>query len=292
MKARTAARTLTKTALLTAIFVTLSGCAREDTATGNTGLSLGALENAEYLSEWGEDGRVRLEDGEYREPETHLRIRLVTRATGDLDGDGHSDAAVVLVSDPGGSGTFYDLAAVINVDGEPRNVASHRLGDRIRLDSIAVQSGQVKLWMVTHGPTDPMCCPTLALAVTYELSQGTLFEVSRQALSGELPEGSNLQVAGEFKALGNEPFWSVEISAGGIVFQLMGESALDFPYHPAVHSDARRVYSSAAAGRSIEIAIERASCVDNMSGARFEYTAVARLDGTEYRGCAKAGAGG
>jgi uncharacterized membrane protein len=278
--------------LVTALLLALYGCAREDAATGNTGLSLGALENAEYLSEWVDGGRVQLEDGEYRHPETHLRIRLLTHAAGDLNGDGQGDAAVVLITDPGGSGEFCDLAAVLNVDGEPRNVASHPLGDRVRLDSIAVVAGQVNLTMVTHGPNDPMCCPTLAVTATYELRQGALAEVSRKPLAGELPEGSGLPVAGEFKALGNEPFWNVEISASGIVFELMGESALDFPYYPAVRSDARRVYSSRTAHHSIEITIERASCADNMSGARFDYAATVRIDGAEYRGCAKAGLGG
>ncbi|MBW1939638.1 MAG: hypothetical protein JRI67_12950, partial [Deltaproteobacteria bacterium] len=35
----------------------------------------------------------------------------------DLDGDGDEDAALILVYDPGGSGTFYYLAAAVNLDG-------------------------------------------------------------------------------------------------------------------------------------------------------------------------------
>jgi uncharacterized membrane protein len=271
-----------------ALLIGLPGCGTKDAERGDA-LSLDALENAEYLSEWVDEDRVRLEDGAYEDPELRLRIVLATHAAGDLDGDELNDAAVVLVIDPGGSGTFYDLAAVVNVGGAPKNIASHPLGDRVQLDSMAIEAGKVILKMVTHGPDDPMCCPTLAIEATYALQGNSLVELSRKALTGGLPEGSDLEVAAEFKALGNEPYWNVEISAGGIVFERLGEGVLNFPYSAPTMSNGRPTYSSRTSDHSIEIVLEQAACVDNMSGARFDYTARVELDGNGYSGCAKAG---
>jgi hypothetical protein len=46
---------------------------------------------------------------------------------------------VVLVSDPGGSGAFYDLAAVVERNGELMNVDIALLGDRVQINSLAIQ---------------------------------------------------------------------------------------------------------------------------------------------------------
>ncbi len=78
-------------------------------------------------------------------------------AYGELNGE--PAAAVVLVSNSGGSGTFYDLAVVVERDGEPVNVAVTLLGDRVRIDSLAVEEGRIVVDLVTQGPGEPFCCP-------------------------------------------------------------------------------------------------------------------------------------
>jgi heat shock protein HslJ len=156
-----------------------------------------ALKNAEYHSEWPADGVAQLTDGEYRKPTvegsaTELVIRLVNVIFGDLDGDGVEDAAVILVADPGGSGTFYDLAAVINRDGNPEHVATTFLGDRADIQAFSVESGQVVVDMITHGPDDPMCCPTQRVEQTYELQGDELMQTSSQVISSGKTEGSDI----------------------------------------------------------------------------------------------------
>ena len=74
--------------------------------------------------------------------------------------EGTDEAVAVLAADPGGSGTFYELAVVAEVDGVPVNVASQLLGDRIVMRGLWVSDGVVELAMTTHGSNDPMCCPT------------------------------------------------------------------------------------------------------------------------------------
>ena len=117
-----------------AIAPLVAGCGAKKTELPKDGLTLNDAREAEYRSEWVETGRIGLSDGEYLDSEARLRIRLAPfYAFGDLDGDGSDDAAVVLVTDPGGSGTFFDLAVLSEKRGAPVNVASRALGDRVDL---------------------------------------------------------------------------------------------------------------------------------------------------------------
>ncbi len=91
---------------------------------------------------------------------------------GDLDSDGKADAAVVLVTQPGGSGSFYYLVAMLDRDGSPAQGAITLLGDRVRLQSLAVEDEQIRVRMLTQGPHDPMVNPTLLVEHSYRLSGG------------------------------------------------------------------------------------------------------------------------
>ena len=148
-------------------------------------LTLEALKNAEYDSEFPKDHRAKLTDGKYEEEyqpgaATKLIIQLYPAyAIGDLNGDGVDDAAVIQVASPGGSGTFYYLAAVINENGTPKHIASQSLGDRIQVKSISIKSGEVVIDMVEHGPKDPLCCPTVEVTRTYKLQGDRLVQVSK-----------------------------------------------------------------------------------------------------------------
>ena len=50
---------------------------------------------------------------------------------GDIDSDGDKDAVLILVNQPGGSGTFYYAAISVNVDGLYKGTDAISLGDRI-----------------------------------------------------------------------------------------------------------------------------------------------------------------
>ena len=69
---------------------------------------------------------------------TETRVKLTDWiAFGKVNGD--AAAAVVLVTDPGGSGTFYDLALVIRRNGRLLNPATAHLGDQVRINSLAME---------------------------------------------------------------------------------------------------------------------------------------------------------
>lgn len=64
---------------------------------------------------------------------------------GDLDGDGDDDAAVLLVQDPGGSGTFFYLAAAVQKDGRYEGSNVIFLGDRIGSPTVAIEAGVIRV---------------------------------------------------------------------------------------------------------------------------------------------------
>jgi uncharacterized protein (DUF2141 family) len=179
--------TLLVLALLVSLIVSACGPlapAPTATPTATPPLTLDALKNAEYQSEFPASKKAKLTDGKYQEdivPGSATKLNIVlypTAVFGDLNGDGVEDAAAVLVADPGGSGTFYYLAAVVNQNGTPKHVASVLLGDRVRLKSISIQSGEIAVNMVQQAPGDPMCCPTMEVTQKYKLQGDKLVPIS------------------------------------------------------------------------------------------------------------------
>jgi hypothetical protein len=149
----------------------------------STSLTMELLRNAEYRSEWPASGKAKLTDGSYREKyvpgsATQLVITLSDHhAIGDLNGDGAEDAAVVLLSDPGGSGTFYDLAVLVSQNGSPRHVATEKLGDRIVVKSLAIRSGEIAIILLTRKPGEPMSAePKVEVTKRFKLQGNTLVE--------------------------------------------------------------------------------------------------------------------
>jgi hypothetical protein len=141
-------------------------------------LALNALRNTEYSSEFADGNKIKLTDGKYQNDAAHLLITFAPlNASGDLNGDGVDDAAVILASNTGGSGVFYHLAAVINRNGTPQHVASVLLGDRVKIEAMSIRSGTITLDMVVQGPQDPMCCPTQKTRQSYRLEGDKLTPV-------------------------------------------------------------------------------------------------------------------
>ncbi len=170
-------------ALLALLTIILPVAACQSSTSNITPLTEEMLKNASYQGIY--DEAVQLTDGTYEgEPfvEGGASRPTVTfigsSAFGDLNGDGVDDAATVLAESSGGSGTFMYLAAVVNDKGTPDNVSTISLGDRAQIKSISIDSGKITLVALTHGPNDPMCCPTLETTTVYTLQQGNLVEVN------------------------------------------------------------------------------------------------------------------
>ncbi len=134
-----------------------------------------ALANATYLSDYTEDGTVTLVDGEYDDRDAMIHTVLTDWiAYGDLNGDGIQDAAVLLATNTGGSGVFTELHAVLNTKEGPSDAAYALLGDRVTINALTVTDGVITVDMITQGPDDPMCCPTLPVVTSYTLAGSEL----------------------------------------------------------------------------------------------------------------------
>jgi hypothetical protein len=175
---------VTKFVLITVLMLHLATC-----QSANRGLTMDDLKRGEYRSEWSAKGKIKLNDGVYKEKSlpdsaTELVITMSHKmAFGDLNGDGVEDAAVVLISDPGGSGTFYDLVAVVNSKGKPTYAASVFLGDRVKVKDVRIRSGNIVVKMVIHQRTDPKCCPSLKVEQEYLLQGDALVEQTPETKS-------------------------------------------------------------------------------------------------------------
>jgi hypothetical protein len=170
------------------LVLTYSACAEEDAAVPPTSpeLSAASLRSAAYSSQHVEEGEIRLVHGVYRDTARRVSVFFLPEyAVGDIDSDGVSDAAVVLATTTGGSGTFLDLALVLNRDGQPVNAATLFLGDRVPVDRIRIVEGEIQVDLTMHGPADPMCCPSLEVTRRFRYESGEVVEIGMGADSAD-----------------------------------------------------------------------------------------------------------
>ena len=126
------------------------------------------LRNGNYFKNWDDDSASGLS----------VEIKEDKIAFGDLDKDNKNDAAVVVYASGGGSGGFRELAIMMNSRQEPFYFTSTLLGDRVKINSIAIESEVIILDMLVHGPNDALCCPTLNKIIKYKLSGNKLVEIT------------------------------------------------------------------------------------------------------------------
>lgn len=127
---------------------------------------------------------IRLVNGEFTlsSPPQRIRAGLVGDfvATGDLDGDGTPDAVAPLFLNTGGSGVFIYLFAMVDRNDGLVQVGRELLGDRVKLNSIAVSGdGTIAIDMITQVPNDPLCCPTQQVTRRFRLEGDKLVRLPR-----------------------------------------------------------------------------------------------------------------
>lgn len=151
------------------------------------GLPLSKLRDAEYGTCYNSRlGKVKFTEGTFSQPPEDPQwstggwtINIVENmiASGDLNNDGRDDDVLVLRSFGGGSGSFYEITAVINKDGEPLYFDCRELGDRVKINSLKIDSGKIIVNLLTHSSEDPMCCPTVEKTINYQISGNKLIEI-------------------------------------------------------------------------------------------------------------------
>ena len=95
-----------------------------------------------------------------------------------------------------------------------------------------------------------------------------------------------------FRAVGNEPGWYLELTAGEQVVFVGDYGNITHTFvtpEPLVNQHERTTsYKIQDAQHDLKILIDGRSCNDSMSGETFETTVTVTLDRKEYRGCGKA----
>lgn len=107
---------------------------------------------------------------------------------GDLNTDGKEDAAVCLVNSPGGSGTFYYIAAAI----KDANTKSYKgtnavlLGDRIQLSKISIENSVITLVYNARKPGEPMAvAPTVKVSRKFLVDNGLIKEIISESTTNK-----------------------------------------------------------------------------------------------------------
>ena len=143
-------------------------------------MNVGQLRNATYIVE----GRpVTLVDGVAETAAAPgSAARIVTRyfgneATGDLDGDGSADAAVLLTQTRGASGTFFYVAGALARSGGYSGTNAVLLGDRVAPQSVRVSDGTVVVAYADRAAGEAMTArASVGVSKTVRLVGGTLRE--------------------------------------------------------------------------------------------------------------------
>ena len=93
----------------------------------------------------------------------------------------------------------------------------------------------------------------------------------------------------EFRALGQEPGWYLEIDEGTsmrLVYDY-GEREATTPVPPPIVEGRTTIYEARTGAHRLRVEIEDRRCSDVMSGAAFPRTVTVTIDGSTYTGCGR-----
>ena len=167
-----------------ALSAVIAACSHGPQESAVKPLTAADVANATLRTEYAESlATITLTNGHYASPDSGFQAMLLPNVVfGDLRGDTLLEAVAVLVTDPGGSGSFYDLVVLGATPDGPRELAAASLGDRVDIENLMIADRQILVQLVTQGPADPMCCPSRREARTYALLGDSLALVGAPVL--------------------------------------------------------------------------------------------------------------
>jgi len=129
---------------------------------------------------------VVLSDGQYTGPPTipggasRPTLTLWTQAivVADVDSAPGDEAIALMSANLGGSGEFVHLGVFAMKGGRAVSIATAPVGDRVKLERLWVERGEIHMDVVEAGPKEPACCPTQLSRKTFALEGGTLKQKS------------------------------------------------------------------------------------------------------------------
>ena len=99
-----------------------------------------------------------------KEAAPSVAMRVVTTLVeepvlGDLNGDGVEDAAVWLLHQPGGTGSFLYVAVALNIEGRYVGTNAVFVGDRIVPQAMRIRNGVLSVTYLDRSRDEPMAAP-------------------------------------------------------------------------------------------------------------------------------------
>jgi len=139
---------------------------------------------------------------------------------GNIDGKGDVDAALILTYDPGGSGTFYYIAAALKVKGNYRGTNAVPLGDRIAPQNVSVRDGVIIANYADRRRDEPM-------AASPSIRTSKYLVLERHVLKETAPPIEGEEVLGGWVTIGHEVRSFVPCSQGRELWLLGNSPALN-----------------------------------------------------------------
>ncbi|MDD3285553.1 MAG: Gmad2 immunoglobulin-like domain-containing protein [Patescibacteria group bacterium] len=103
-------------------------------------------------------------------------------AFGDLNGDGRNDAAVLLFEDSVGSGSFFYVAAALNLSTGAQGTEAIFLGDRIAPQNLAIKDGQIAVNYADRRAGEAMATPpSVGVSAYFSIKDGVLQKIEASA---------------------------------------------------------------------------------------------------------------
>jgi uncharacterized surface protein with fasciclin (FAS1) repeats/uncharacterized lipoprotein YbaY len=144
-------------------------------ATGSP--SAASVNNAEYPLEDAPGGRAHFTKGRYENRDAAMvaTIARTPRGVGDLNGDGSTDAVVLIRETSGGGSERAILAAVLNDNYAVNPISALTLGDRLRINRIVVTDGVITVDYLDRRPDQAMLeRPTVRMSKRFMLKANRL----------------------------------------------------------------------------------------------------------------------
>jgi len=173
-------RTLPKVLRLAVALVVVAACASTGTAASGVTSSVSPPDpsNATFTIE---RDAVALVNGRAEREATPGSATKVTtmladpRVSGDVDRDGRPDTVVVLIYQPGGSGTFFYVAALLNVTGGVVTAPAVLLGDRIKVTGVRLDGRTIVVDALDRTAGQSLSeSPSVAMTKRFVVDRGTL----------------------------------------------------------------------------------------------------------------------
>ena len=97
---------------------------------------------------------------------------------GDFNGDGAPDIAFLLTQDPGGTGTFFYVAAALKTANGYQGTNAILLGDRIAPQTTEFKNGMIIVNYAERALSDPMTAqPSVGVSKYFKIIDGNLIEI-------------------------------------------------------------------------------------------------------------------